>query len=194
MGAFKWTAMDYIGEAGIGRSLVVPQTKKMPKGMLGMGMFYRDAWPVFNAFCGDLDLVGNRKASSYFQAVIWHASPVEMLIRRPLPDSMKEAIAPWGFPDELKSWTWPGQEGKKMQVHVYTRSKQVKLELNGKVVAEQTVADGTITASFEIEYQPGTLVAKVTIGKNKLAQTLYLLLVNLLPFASLLIIVPSRLT
>ena len=41
MGSFKWTAMDYIGEAGIGRSLVVPQSKKMPKGLMGMGMFYK---------------------------------------------------------------------------------------------------------------------------------------------------------
>jgi len=73
---------------------------------------------------------------------------------------MQEVIAPWGFPDELKSWTWPGQEGKKILVHVYTRSKQVKLELNGKVIAEQTVPDSSITATFEIEYQPGTLVAK----------------------------------
>ncbi len=37
----------------------------------------------------------------------------------------------WGFPDELKSWSWTGHEGEKMQVHVYTRSQLVKLELNG---------------------------------------------------------------
>jgi beta-galactosidase len=47
-----------------------------------------------------------------------------------------------------------------MQVNVYTRSKVVKLELNGKTIAEQTVADGSITATFNIEYQQGTLVAK----------------------------------
>jgi beta-galactosidase len=73
---------------------------------------------------------------------------------------MKEVRSAWGFPDEMKSWTWPGQEGKIMQVNVYTRSKQVKLELNGKVIAEQTVPDGSITASFEIPYQPGTLTAR----------------------------------
>ena len=83
-----------------------------------------------------------------------------MLVHRPIPDGQKEVIATWGMPDELKSWTWPGQEGKKMQVNVYTRSKTVKLELNGKVIAEQTVSEGSITATFQIEYQPGTLVAK----------------------------------
>jgi beta-galactosidase len=36
----------------------------------------------------------------------------------------------------------------------------VKLELNGKVIAEQTVPLGSITASFEIPYQVGTLIAR----------------------------------
>jgi len=118
------------------------------------------SWPVFNAYCGDLDLIGNSKAASYYQNVVWRNSPIEMLVHRPIPAGMKEIRSPWGFPDELKSWTWLGQEGKKMKVNIYTRSKMVKLELNGKIIAEQTVPEGSITATFELEYQPGTLVAK----------------------------------
>ncbi len=160
LGSFKWTAMDYIGEAGIGRPLQVPASRKLPTGIIRMGLFYMPKWSVFNAYCGDLDLIGNKKQAAYYQDVVWKKSPVELLVHRPIPDGMQEVTAPWGFPDELKSWTWPGQEGKKILVHVYTRSKQVKLELNGKVIAEQAVADSSITATFEIEYQPGTLVAK----------------------------------
>jgi beta-galactosidase len=160
LGGFCWTAMDYIGEAGIGRPLLVPESQKLSKGMMGMAMFYRDAWPIFNADCGDLDLIGNAKAASYYKNVVWRNSQIEMLVHRPIPAGMKEFVAPWGFPDELKSWTWPGQDGKIMQVNVYTRSKTVKLELNGKVVAEQAVPEGAITAAFNIEYQPGILVAK----------------------------------
>jgi beta-galactosidase len=160
LGSFKWTAMDYIGEAGIGRPLQVPASRKLPNGIMRMGLFYLPKWSVFNAYCGDLDLIGNKKAASYYQDVVWGNSKIEMLVQRHVADDMQEVIAPWGFPDELKSWTWPGQEGKKIQVHVYTRSKQVKLELDGKVIAEQTVGDSSITATFEIEYQPGTLVAK----------------------------------
>lgn len=160
LGSFKWTAMDYIGEAGIGKFIQAPESQKLPGGIMRMGLFYRPSWSVFNAYCGDLDLIGNKKAASYYQDVVWGSSKIEMLVHRPVADGMKEVIAPWGFPDELKSWTWPGQEGKKVLVHVYTRSKQVKLELNGKVIAEQTVTDSSITATFEIAYQPGTLVAK----------------------------------
>jgi len=160
LGGFSWTAMDYIGEAGIGRSILVPESQKVPQGMMGMGLFYRNNWPVFNAYCGDLDLIGNPKAALYYKNVVWRNSRVEMLVHRPVPEGQKEVIATWGMPDELKSWTWPGQEGKKMQIDVYTRSKSVKLELNGKIVAEQIVPEGSITATFQIEYQPGTLVAK----------------------------------
>jgi len=160
LGSFKWTAMDYIGEAGIGKGAQMPSSRKLPTGLMRMGLFYAPKWSVFNAYCGDLDLIGNKKAAAYYQDVVWGNSKIEMLVHRPIADGMQEVIAPWGFPDELKSWTWPGQEGKKMQLNVYTRSKQVKLELNGKVIAEQTVPDSFITATFEIQYQPGTLVAK----------------------------------
>ena len=43
-------------------------------------------------------------------------------------------------------------------MNVYTRSKLVKLELNGKQVGEQTVDDSkSITATFEVPYEPGIL-------------------------------------
>ena len=161
IGGFSWTAMDYMGEAGAGRPALVPKTTRAPKGLLSLMYFFKpESWPVFNAYCGDLDLIGNRKAASYYQNVVWRNSPIEMLVHRPIPDEKKELRSPWGFPDELKSWTWPGHEGKKIGINVYTRSKSVKLELNGKIIAEQTVPDSSITASFEIDYQPGTLIAR----------------------------------
>jgi beta-galactosidase len=173
LGSFKWTAMDYIGEAGIGRPAQVAASRKLPQGIMRMGLFYLPSWSVFNAYCGDLDLIGNKKAASYYQDVVWRRSPIEMLVHRPSPDSMQEVIAPWGFPDELKSWTFLGQEGKKIIVNVYTRSKEVKLELNGKLIAEQRIPDSSITATFEIPYQPGTLVARsYDNGKEASSSTL----------------------
>jgi beta-galactosidase len=125
-----------------------------------MGLFFKDEWPIYNSYCGDFDLIGNKKSASFYQDVVWSNSPIEMLVHLPFPEGKKEAVATWGFPEEQKSWTWAGQEGKKMKVNVYSRSKVVKLELNGKILAEQTVPAGSITATFEVEYQPGTLVAK----------------------------------
>jgi beta-galactosidase len=61
-----------------------------------------------------------------------------------------------------------------MQVHVYTRSKLVKLELNGKVIGEQAVdGENSITATFEVPYEPGTLVARCfDDGKETASQTI----------------------
>jgi len=174
IGGFKWTAFDYIGEAGLGKSREKPITGRPElKGLIGMGMFFKDEWPIFASGSGDFDLIGGKKQASYYQDVVWRISPIEMLVHYPVPEGKKELIATWGFPEELKSWTWPGQEGKKLQVHVYTRSKVVKLELNGKIIAEQTVPDGSITATFEIDYQPGILIAKgYDEGKQTCSNTL----------------------
>jgi beta-galactosidase len=166
IGNFTWTAMDYLGEAGVG----LPRLIDIPAGKPGagsnpmavMGQFFSpDSWPIFNDFQGDLDLIGNPKTPYYYQHVVWRESKVEILVHRPIPAGKMEIVSPWGFPDELKSWSWEGHEGEKIQVHVYTRSKLVKLELNGKPVGEQAVDDSkSITATFEVPYEPGTLTAR----------------------------------
>lgn len=166
VGNFSWTAMDYLGEAGVG----LPRLIDVPVGKPGTGsnpmaammqFFNPDSWPVFNNFQGDLDLIGNPKTPYYYQHVVWRESKVEMFVHRPIPPGKMEIVSPWGFSDELKSWSWEGHEGERMQVHVYTRSPLVKLELNGKVIGEQAVDDTkSITATFEVPYEPGTLSAR----------------------------------
>jgi beta-galactosidase len=171
IGNFAWVVMDYLGESGVGLSRLVPEKAGAGAGPGGMGaLFNQDSWPVFNDYQGDIDLIGNKKPRYYHQLVVWRKSPVEMLVHRPIPAGMKEFVSPWGWPDELKSWSWPGQEGKEMQVHVYTRSKLVKLELNGKLIGEQTVdGEKSITATFEVPYEPGTLVVRCFDDGNETA-------------------------
>jgi len=176
IGNFAWVVMDYLGEAGVGLSRLVPDVpaKEKQKGDGLSAFFNRDSWPIFNDYQGDIDLIGNMKPRYSHQLVVWRKSPVEMLVHRPIPAGMKEIVSPWGWPDELKSWSWPGHEKEKLQVHVYTRSKLVKLELNGKVIGEQEVdGENSITATFEVPYEPGTLVAHCyDNGKEIASQTL----------------------
>jgi len=165
IGNFNWTAMDYLGEAGVGLPRLVPaegRPETGPNSMASMMVFFNpDSWPIFNNFQGDLDLIGNPKTPYYYQHVVWRESKVEMFVHKPIPPGKKELVSPWGFPDELKSWNWDGHEGENMQVHVYTHSKLVKLELNGKVIGEHAVDDTkSITATFEVPYEAGTLTAR----------------------------------
>ena len=164
IGNFSWTAMDYIGEAGTGvpRLVDIQSEDAKPDPMSSIMIFFNiDSWPMFLNFQGDIDLIGNPKVPYYYQHVVWRDIKSSMFVHRPIPEGKKEIVSRWGFPDELKSWNWPGHEGEKMQVHVYTRSKLVKLELNGKPVGEQSVDDRkSITATFEVPYEPGTLTAR----------------------------------
>jgi beta-galactosidase len=148
IGDFVWTAMDYLGEAGIGHSIYADKPAQ------------RLTFPWINAFCGDIDLVGNKKPQSYYRDVVWRNSPVEMLIHAPVPEGKKEQVSWWGWPDESPSWTWPGMNGKTMQVRVFTRGRKVQLALNEYEVATKQIPDSTpLTVTFEVPYTPGVLTA-----------------------------------
>ena len=148
IGDFVWTAIDYLGESGIGHAVCTNQ-----KGEFSM------PWPWFNAWCGDIDLIGNKKPQSYYRDVVWRRSKIEMAVHAPMPDSCKEQVSYWGWPEEQQSWTWPGNEGKKLTVSVYSRSPLVRLELDGKVIGEKQIPDTLITAKFEVPYEAGELKA-----------------------------------
>jgi beta-galactosidase len=149
IGDFVWTAMDYLGETGIGHSAL----DKTPG-------FLLQTFPWFNAWCGDIDLIGGKKAQSYYRDVVWSRSNLEMLVHAPIPEGHTEAVSAWGWYNEFPSYTFPGDEGKPMQVHVYTRYKTIRLVQNGKMIGEQNVADSSkLTTTFTINYEPGELKA-----------------------------------
>jgi beta-galactosidase len=149
IGDFVWTAMDYLGETGIGHT-----------GLDSTPGFQLQTFPWFNSWCGDIDLIGGKKPQSYYRDVVWGLSKMQMLVHKPIPQGHKEAVSAWGWPDEIHSYTFPGDEGKVMQVHVYTSYPVVRLQLNGKTIGEQNVSEETkLTATFNITYQPGVLKA-----------------------------------
>ena len=149
IGDFVWTAMDYLGETGIGHT-----------GLDSTPGFQLQTFPWFNSWCGDIDLIGGKKPQMYYRDVVWGQSKMEMLVHKPVPEGHKEAVSAWGWLDEVHSYTFPGDEGKAMQVHVYTNYPIVRLQLNGKTIGEQNASEATkLTATFHITYQPGVLKA-----------------------------------
>lgn len=151
IGDFIWTAIDYLGESGIGHASI----------RSGQGAdVFSPPYPWFNAYCGDIDLIGNKKPQSHFRDVVWRRSKVEMAVQRPLPERYTEHISKWGWSDELRSWTWPGFEGRALTVRVYTRGDRVRLLLNGKDVGAKDLSEkDALTAEFAVPYGPGELKA-----------------------------------
>ena len=96
IGDFVWTAVDYIGEAGI--SHTVERSDR--------GWIQNLAWPWFNAWCGDIDLIGLKKPQSYYRDVVWGERQIAMAVRPSVTDGEYEDAAGWCWTAEENHWDW----------------------------------------------------------------------------------------
>jgi beta-galactosidase len=167
IGDVVWTALDYLGESAIGRNFYPGEQK---------GEHYEhDFFPWHGAYCGDIDLLGWRKPISHYRNLLWNdTEKLYMAVREPNPDSGKISETSWSVFPTWESWTWPGREGKDIQVEVYSKYPSVRLYLNGKMLGEQpTTRAQEFKATFTIPYQPGHLKAVgVKDGKEMEATSL----------------------
>ena len=187
LGEFVWTAMDYLGESGVGAwsygtAKQATQTGQMKNFlhtyMAKMGADGKNpmagsqnggppnplfpGFPWHAAYCGDLDLTGFRKPSSYYRDILWNGGDrVFATVRLPESEDRKLIAAGWAVIPTLPNWTWPGQEGKPLTVDVYSGTEAVRLYLNDKLIGEKpTGREQEFKAEFEVPYAPGTLRAE----------------------------------
>lgn len=156
IGDFVWTAMDYLGESGIG-SASFRKSGNQP---------FSPGWPWFNGWCGDIDLIGNKKPQSYYRDVVWHRKPVTMAVEEAAPEGTHMSVSLWGWQLEQQSWTWDYPHGTPLNVNVYSRAPQVRLYLNDSLVGTKTTS-ATFWAGFTVPYEPGTLRAVEYDGEKE---------------------------
>jgi beta-galactosidase len=149
IGDFVWTALDYLGEAGIGRV-----TYQQEDAFCG-------DYPWHQAYCGDIDICGFKRPQSYYRDCVWgRADNPYIAVYKPQHYGKPVYMKAWGWPDVTDSWTWRGFEGKPIQVDVYSIDDEVELFLNGRSVGRKPCGEAErFTASFDITYEPGTLKA-----------------------------------
>ncbi|MGN6422751.1 MAG: glycoside hydrolase family 2 TIM barrel-domain containing protein [Asticcacaulis sp.] len=159
IGDFVWTAVDYIGETGIGWMGYSQDWQKL------------GPYPWHLAYCGEIDAIGRKRPAAYYREVLWKTGidPISAFVRQPegtedLPDRRLFPITPphldWSLDDVHPSWTWPGQEGKALEVDVYSEFPQVELFLNGKSLGRKAVGvDSEYKAIYSVPYAPGRLIA-----------------------------------
>ena len=150
IGDFAWAAIDYLGEAGIGQ--MIPQdTPGLP----------------IAAGSGAIDLTGNITAESYFQQAVWSLRKAPYLGVRPVNwNGRKMTGSAWRMTNAVESWTWPGCEGQKATVEVYSDAEFVALYCNDKPVGKKRTKK--FRAIFKLPYRPGTLKA-VALDKSGIA-------------------------
>ncbi|MBQ1974065.1 MAG: DUF4982 domain-containing protein, partial [Paraprevotella sp.] len=173
IGDFVWTSVDYLGESGIGRWYY--------KGESEGEHYSRNQFPWHAAYCGDIDLIGQRKPISYYRDILWNEGrPLYLSVKEPNGYYGQIKETSWSVWPTFESWTWPGHEGKPIEVEIYSRSPKVRLYLNGEFVGEKsTTRKEEYKAVFKIPYQPGSLraeavdengniIAELNNGRNEL--------------------------
>ncbi|MDP4278217.1 MAG: glycoside hydrolase family 2 TIM barrel-domain containing protein [Bacteroidota bacterium] len=167
VGDFVWTALDYLGESGIGRWYYSGETPGEH--------WEHDLFPWHGAYCGDIDLTGWRKPISHYRNMLYNSTEkLYMAVREPSlkPKEIKETM--WSVWPTWESWTWPGYEGKPLQVEVYSSYPKVRLYLNNTLVGEQETTEAQqFKATFSVPYMPGLLKA-VGVSDNQEVETAFL--------------------
>jgi beta-galactosidase len=149
IGDFTWTGYDYLGEVGVGR--VKPADDPHANS-------FGQPYPWLTAWCGDLDITGQRRPQSFYREIVFGLrSDPYLTVQRPSRHGEKTATTPWAWSDSIASWTWSGFEGRPVAVEVYADADEVLLELDGRTLGTASVE--RFKAQFDITYQPGTLVA-----------------------------------
>lgn len=166
LGDFVWTALDYLGESGIGRWYY-------PGDVVGEH-YQGKIFPWHGAYCGDIDLIGWRKPISHYRSMLYNDNEkLYMAVREPNPDSGKIKTTGWAVWPTWESWTWPGYEGKEIQVEVYSKYPRVRLYLNNKLVGEQaTTEEQQFKATYNVPYTKGELKAAGVVDNKEVETTI----------------------
>lgn len=151
IGDFVWTAVDYLGESGIGRYWY--------DGDVAGEHYHRPMFPWHGAYCGDIDLIGNIKPIGHYRNLLWNdTEKLYMAVREPNGWKGKINTASWAVWPTWESWDWKGWDGKDIEVEVCSKYPVVRLYQDDVLVGEKNVGlDSRYQALFTVKYKPGTL-------------------------------------
>ncbi len=160
IGDFTWTAWDYIGEAGIGRaSFYEPGDPRIGN---PWGASTHFPWRAAND--ADFDLTGGIRPQGHYRRVVWGSPETALFSYDPAVCGKVETLSNWGFPGVWSRWNWAGQEGKPVDIAVFSGAEEVELIINGETVGRKKAGEALLhgmprTYLFRAEYRPGAVEA-----------------------------------
>ena len=119
----------------------IAQRPWLAGGAMWSGIEYRGetvGWPIVTSQFGVLDICRFPKDTYYYYLQEWTETPMVHI-----------------FPH----WSWPGREGKSIDIWCYSNCHEVELFLNGNSLGKKTTEPLT-HISWQVPYEPGTLDAK----------------------------------
>lgn len=163
IGEFTWTAWDYIGEAGIGKTLYLDKDHPLvPQGPWMIMPPSTSPYPWRTANDADFDINGNLLPQGQYRSIAWGSNETYVYSKHPDNFGKVEKSSMWGFPYVLNNWTYKGYENRPIEIMVYSRADEVEVLVNGKSIGRKEVskeAPWPNTASFDTTYEPGEVVA-----------------------------------
>lgn len=166
IGDCTWTAFDYIGEAGIGKSgFFEPEDPKVQKGSFALSS-HTSAYPWRLANDADFTINGELLPQGVYRRIVWGSSMTGLFTQHPEHFGKTEIVSNWGWNQLSASWNYKGYEGKPVKVFVYSAAETVELFLNGKSLGTSSAGkENRYTAVFEVPYEAGVLTA-VSLSKS----------------------------
>lgn len=153
IGDFLWTSHDYIGEAGIGKTL---HAEKDETAVMAQKLHY--AWyPWRTAGTGDFDLCGFETPQSAYHRIIWGSNETYIACHDPKYFHKTELCGRYGWPECAHSWTWPAELQDDVKVEVYSAAEEVEIYVNGQLKGKEKTEHKK--AVFYMKYEPGILEA-----------------------------------
>jgi len=166
IGDFVWTSLDYIGESGIGRAIYEKDQESIEA-----------KFPWHLATCGDIDICGRKRPQSYYRDIVWGSVKPFIAVYKPENYGRPFNITKWGWKDVAHNWTYPGYEGKLIEVDIYANCTEAILYLNGKIIGKKPCTlKEKYKCHFELIYEAGILEVicydkGLEIGKDTLKTT-----------------------
>ena len=147
IGDFMWTGWDYLGEVGVG----IYEYGKKRSGFM-------KPYPAISAYSGAIDLIGHPDIISYWAAIVWGKYKKPYIAVRPVNHTgEKTKFSAYRHTDAVSSWSWPGCEGKKARIEVYSQGHTIELFKNKKSLGKKELKE--FFATFDTVYQSGTIEA-----------------------------------
>lgn len=148
IGDFMWTAIDYIGEVGIGAWSYDKD-----------GIGFTKPYPWVLGDTGALDLIGTPTGEMFMAQAAWDLLDAPAIAASPdfCHPGVEAAKGVWRGSNAISSWSFSGCEGNPGTVEVYSTTPFVELFLNGQSLGRKETESAV--AVFPCSYEPGILEA-----------------------------------
>jgi beta-galactosidase len=108
-----------------------------------------------------LNLIGDKRPQSFYRDIVWGQNDGPHIFALP-PKLVGKKInhTDWAWLPVEQNFSFPGEDGKDIEVHVYARADEVELLLDGESIGKVAISDDNpFTAIFKFPYRPGKLEA-----------------------------------